>query len=37
MNRNLGSPYDERSWLSTENSVRSRLGRVGWRTGSYYC
>ena len=19
------------------NSVRSRLGRVGWRTGSYYC
>ena len=20
-----------------EHSVRSRLGRVGWRTGSYYC
>ena len=29
IDRNTGSPSGERSWLSTENSVRSRLRPCG--------
>jgi len=32
--RNTGSPLRRKVVALNENSVRSRLGRVGWRTGS---
>ena len=37
IDRNTGSPMRWEVVALNENSVRSRLGRVGWRTGSYYC
>ena len=37
IDRNTGSPMRGEVVALNENSVRSRLGRVGWRTGSYYC
>jgi hypothetical protein len=32
-----GKPQRREVVALNENSVRSRLGRLGWRTGSYYC